>query len=106
MDFDLSSLLIVFDELLPLTDEEQQMYWLKFTRPDGITITLSFSMYEGDTNVIVQCNPAVACASIQITQCTAVRVLEIKRKTLEVIGGNADSFSKRCFISLIRRQYC
>ena len=101
MDFDLSSLLVVFDELLPLTDEEQKIYWLKFTRPDRITITLAFSVYERDANVIVRCNPAVACASIQITQCTAVRVLEIERKTLEVIGGNTDSFSKRCFVSLL-----
>jgi hypothetical protein len=27
MDFDLSSLRVVFDELLPLTDEEQKIYW-------------------------------------------------------------------------------
>jgi hypothetical protein len=44
MDFDLRSLLIVFDELLPLTDEEQKVYWFKFIRPDRITITLAFSV--------------------------------------------------------------
>ena len=30
-----------------------------------------------------------------------MRVLEIEKKSLEVISGNADSLSKRCFISLL-----
>jgi len=101
MDFDLSSLRVVFDELLPLTDEEQKIYWFKFTRSDSITISLVFSVYEGEVHVIVRCNSEVACASIKITQCTAVRVLEIEKKSLEVISGNADSLSKHCFISLL-----
>jgi len=101
MDFDLSSLLVVFDELLPLTDEERKIYWFKFTRPDRITITLAFSVYERDVSVIIRCHSVVVCASIRITQRTAVRVPEIERKTLEVIGGNTDSFSKRYFVSLL-----
>ena len=101
MNFDLSDLLIVFDELLPLTDEEQKNYWFKFTRLDGITVTLVCSVYEEDVNIIVQCSQEVVCASIKITQCTAVRVLEIEKRTLEVISRYGDLPSKRCFISLL-----
>ncbi|MBD2767938.1 hypothetical protein IC235_08525 [Hymenobacter sp. BT664] len=101
INFDLSSLLVVFDELLPLTDEEQKIYWFKFTRPDRITITLVLSIYEEGANVIVRCNPAVTGASIRITQCTAVRVLDVEKKYLEVISETSGSSSKRCFLSLL-----
>ena len=99
--FDLNSLIIIFDESLPLTDEEQKIYWFKFTRSDNITITLAFSVYEREVNVIVRCNPEVACASIKITQCTTIRVLESEKRTLEINSENLDSSSNRCFISLL-----
>ena len=100
MEIDISDMLIIFDELLPLTDEEQKMYWFKFSRPDQITITFIISEFERNVNIIVRCNPSIVCTSIKLTHCRTIRVLEIENKTLEVIGGKED-YNNRCLISLL-----
>lgn len=99
-EFDLADLLSVFDELLPLSDEDRKIYWLRFTRSDGITITLTLSTYEMTVGLIVQCNSQVACSATHLKHCSRVRVLEMERRTLEVLCSESTENVIRCFLSL------
>ena len=98
--FDVADLLSVFDELLPMSDEERGIYWFKSTRSDGISITLSFSAYELSANIIVRCDANVSCSSIEVKDCTLVRVLEPERNCLEIVGGDITSPKMRCLLCI------
>ncbi len=98
MKFDVNELLIIFDELLtPPTDEEQGVYWFRATRGDGLVVTLSFSIYECYVGVLVCNNFDVAVASVNMKKCSQIRILDEKKKSLEIIH---DSSSGRCFLQL------
>jgi hypothetical protein len=98
MKFDITKLLIVFDELLtPPTDEEQGVYWFGATRTDGLIVTLSFSIYERNAGVLVCNNSDVAIARIHMKKCSEVRVLDEEKKSVEIIH---DCFQGRCFLQL------
>ena len=98
MKIDVTQLLIIFDELLiPPTNEEQGLYWFGATRVDGLVITLSLSIYESYVHVLV-CNDAdVAIARMHMGKCSEIRVLDEKKKSLEII---CDDSSRRCFLQL------
>ncbi len=98
--FDVADLLLVFDELLRMSDEERGIYWFKSTRPDGISITLSLSSYEFSANIIVRCNANVVCSSVAIKDCTLVRVLEPQTKCLEIIASDINSPKMRCLLCI------
>ena len=98
MKFDITELLIVFDELLtPPTDEEQGVYWFRATREDGLIVTLSFSIYEHYASVLVCNNSDVAIANVHMEKCSEIRVLDTKKKNLEIIH---DGQPGRCFLQL------
>lgn len=65
MKIDKIQLLIIFDELMPATDEEQGVYWFKTLRPDGLIITFSFSTYEAYVDVIIHNTSKVDIASVR-----------------------------------------
>jgi hypothetical protein len=97
--FDLAELLLAFDEVLPMTDEEKGIYWLRSTRPDSIIIILCFSVYEMSANVIVRCNPQVVCSSVEMARCTSIKVLEAEKRCLEIISEGTAS-NLRCVLCL------
>ena len=81
MRIDITQLLIVFDELLtPPTDEEQGIFWFRSTRFDGLIITLYFSIYEYYVGLLVQNSSNVAISSVNMKQCSEIRVLDEKKK--------------------------
>ncbi len=92
---DLTELLIFFDELLPLTNEEQGIYWFKTQREDGLIITLVCSLYEAHVSVSVD-TIRVTTASLSLKSCSEIRILDQKRKCLEILHENG-----RCFLSLL-----
>ncbi|MDP1609351.1 MAG: hypothetical protein Q8L98_08590 [Chlamydiales bacterium] len=98
MKVDITELLIIFDELLtPPTDEEQGVYWFRVTRADGLIVTLSFSIYECYVGVLVCNHSDVAVASVNMKKCSQIRVLDAKKKSLEIIH---DGQPGRCFLQL------
>ena len=98
MKVDITSLLIVFDELLtPPTDEEQGVYWFGATRDDSLIVTLSLSVYENYVTVLVCNNSDIAIARLNMKNCSEIRVLEEKKKYLEIVH---DGTSSRCFLQL------
>ncbi len=98
MKFDITELLIVFDEILtPPTNEEQGVYWLRATREDGLIVTLSFSIYECYAGILVCNDSDVAIASIHMNKCSEIRILDKKKKNLEIIH---DGQLGRCFLQL------
>jgi hypothetical protein len=97
IQFDLAMLLMVFDELLPVTNEDQKDYWLRKNRTDGVTVTLNFSVYENQAGIIVRNNAAVCPAVVNLSLCREIRVLE--NQCLEILSGK--DARNRCFISLV-----
>jgi hypothetical protein len=97
MKVDITQLLIIFDELLtPPTNEELGLYWFRATRADGLKISLSFSVYEDYIDIIVY-NNEIATADIGMKKCSEIRVLDEKKKSLEITH---DGSSGRCFLQL------
>lgn len=98
MKIEITQIMSIFDELLPLTDEEQGNYWFKGFSNDGLVITLAISIYECKTAISVYSSSSVAIASVHFKNCSEVNVLDEKRKCLEILHSNGKG---RCFISLM-----
>lgn len=96
MKVDIIQLLSIFDELLPLTNEEEGTYWFKTTRNDELIITLAISIYESKIAISIYQNPKTPLTSLHFTNCLEINVLDEKRKFLEVFHENG-----RCFLSLL-----
>jgi len=95
MKVDITQLLILFDELMPSTNESQKYYWFKTTRKDGITIILIIDIREEKLDVIIK-NQSVDISGIGIKNCEKVQVLDEEKKCLEIISKNG-----RLFLSLL-----
>ncbi|MDP1835034.1 MAG: hypothetical protein Q8K75_03805 [Chlamydiales bacterium] len=100
MKINITQLLSVFDELLPLSDEEQAIYWFKFSRKDDLYITLLVSVYENTANISVYNNPNanIAIASFHISNCLSIEVLDEQKKCIEILSGKNEG---RCFVALL-----
>ena len=99
MKTDITSLLIVFDELLKFpTNEELGVYWFEKKRSNGMSITLAFSIYEEYTSVIICDKNENGIATISMKNCSKIRVLDEKRGCLEIVH---DTGKGRCFLSLL-----
>lgn len=96
MKADITKLRLFFDELMPVTNEGQGIYWFKTLRSDGLIITFSFSMHEEYVDIIIHSISKIDIASISLENCTEIRILDEKRKCLEVLHG-----SGRCFLFLL-----
>ena len=97
MLIELTDLLIFFDELLPATNEELQSYWFQSTRLDGISVIFIISIHEERVGVILKAKQISLC-SIHLENCLEIRVLDEKKKCLEVLHKNGFG---RCFLSLL-----
>ena len=98
MKFDITQLLVIFDELLPMTNEEQKIYWFKSFRSDNLYTILALSIYEEKISIsIYNTNSEVAIASMRFRDCMEINVLDEKNKQLEIIHKNTIG---RCFLSL------
>lgn len=97
MKCDITDLLIFFDELMPSTDEEQKVYWLKSKKQDQITIIFIVSVFEESVSIMLENEYDVALASIDIEKCSEVKILDQDKKCLEVLSSNG-----RCFLSLLK----
>ncbi len=102
IEFDLSSLLIVFDELDPkLTDEERQIYWFRLTRSDQIAVTLSFSVFDRKASVSLYPKPGTS-VGIDVNNCVSIKVLSEAGKSLELLcGSSKPKPTLRIFLSLL-----
>jgi len=98
MKIDIEELIVFFDELMPATDKEQGVYWLKTLRSDGLIITFAFSIHEAYVDIIIHNTSKVDIASLSLDNCSEVRVLDEDRKCLEVLHDNGN---RRCFLSLL-----
>lgn len=97
MKADITELLLIFDELMPPTNEELGIYWLKKIREDGLIITFAFSIYESYVDVIIHNKSRIDIASVSLKKCSEIRILDSNSKCLEVIHSNGNG---RCFMSL------
>lgn len=97
MKIDITQLLSIFDELLPLTNEEEGTYWFKTSKNDGLSVTLAVSIYESKIAISVYGNTKEAIASLHFKDCSEINVLDEKRKSLEILHENSNG---RCFLSL------
>lgn len=99
LDFDLPRALLVFDELLSLSEEERKVYWLRYRRKDGIALTLVVSVYDADVTIIVHCDEdRAAISSLHLTNCSTVRFLE--NYTFEIVSRAGARSAYRCFVAL------
>ena|SRR3989338_2965276 len=98
MNIDITQLLAIFDELMISTDEEQGVYWFKTLRPDGLIITFAFSVHEEYVDIIIHNTFKIDIASLSLENCSSIRILDEKRKCLEILHGNGKG---RCFLSLL-----
>ena len=98
MKLDITELLIFFDELMPSTDEEQKVYWFKATRKDQLTIIFIVSVYEESVAVLIENENEINISSVDMYNCSEIRILDQKRKCLEVVHEKGDG---RCFLSLL-----
>ncbi|MDP1609353.1 MAG: hypothetical protein Q8L98_08600 [Chlamydiales bacterium] len=73
------------------------MYWFEATCVDGLVVTLLFSIYECYVSVLIGNNADVAITSVRIKKCSEIRVLDEKKKNLEIIRGGQPG---RCFLQL------
>jgi len=100
MEFDITSLQAEFDNLLPATDEEQQMFWLNSVRDDEIVITLIISRYEQTATLIVRYPTGDITTALSLTDCNSVKVLDgTVSGIIEVICAKP-SLKIRCLLSL------
>ena len=98
MKIDITQLLIVFDEQLPLTNEEQKIYWFKSRRRDVTTIVLGVSVYESSVVLSVYNSSDTLLTSLHLSKCSEIKVLDENRKLLEILHGKEGG---RCFLSLV-----
>lgn len=97
LTFDLESLVAVFGEPTSLSNPEALDYWFTYERSDGATVTLSLSGYERTAAVVVRVTDALAIGPVRIENCDEVKVLEIARRTIELVSREPQA---RCFLSL------
>ncbi len=98
MNADITELLVVFDELMSTTNEEQGVYWFKTSRPDGLIITFAFSIYEKYVDIIIHNTAKIDIASLSLENCSDIKILDQKLKCLEILHDNGRG---RCFLSLL-----
>jgi hypothetical protein len=100
IEFDITELLIIFDELGAATNEELQYYWLNYSRPDEIKITLTLSKWEQNGVISITKDNNICFSRISYKDCNIIKVLDEEKKCLEVLCGEKESPTLRIFISL------
>ena len=106
MKVDLTQIFLIFDNFLPQSNEERAVYWFETKREDGLTVNLFFSIYEERADVTVYAKNDIIAASCRFEKCSEIRVLNEKRKCLEILHTTGNG---RCFLSLLENsilEYC
>jgi hypothetical protein len=98
MDFNITDLLILFDELDNLTNEELGEFWFRSYAVKEFIVTLIIYKHDLNTSVIVKTIDNFEVASVDLINCNKIRVLDFDRKCLEILHN---SETGRCFISLL-----
>ncbi len=99
IDFNLFDLLVVFSELLPITDEELKIYFLRF-KTDGALVDLSFNVYEKSVGVILNGHGEKISTHLEATNCKSIRVLDERKGIIEVLCGENAENNLRCLLIL------
>jgi hypothetical protein len=81
-----NELLGIFGLPTPLSNEESGIYWFEYQRPDGLKISLSFSIYERKAGLIVRLDENRTATSINMIDCSGIRVLDRNRRIIEIKG--------------------
>ncbi|MCB1115407.1 MAG: hypothetical protein KDK71_02960 [Chlamydiia bacterium] len=98
MKVNITELLTIFDKTLtPPTNEEQGEYWFEATLPNNLTVTLTFSIYECYVSILIGSDADVAITSIRMKNCLEIRLLDIAKKSFEIIHNGQPG---RCFLQL------
>jgi len=100
MDANLTDLLIVFDDLLPGTDEDKGVYLFVYRRPDAYEVRLHASLNSGFCAISLYDNKQNCLSDTCVNPCSAIRVLDIDRKCIEVIGGVKGNWIFRGLLNL------
>lgn len=95
--FEIEELRQVFGLPLPLSNPDLLDYWFRYDRRDGGSVLLTLSGYERSVAVIVRGTGGTMSCSLRLARCSSVRVLELERRTLEIVG---DTPPLRCFLAL------
>lgn len=100
MKVDIIQLLSVFDEEMPLTDEDRGHYWFKASCCNDAVLTVGISLYDAIVTISVYAYSDLntAITSFHLTNCKEINVLDLQKKHIEILH----STSSRCFISLCK----
>ncbi len=98
MKIDITTLLTVFDELLPYSKEDRGYYWFRFSRSDGFIVEISVDIYEDQIRIGLD-KDSLVITTIRFDICNEVNVLDEKLKQLEIIQGEKRAY----FFKLIRK---
>lgn len=99
MNFQLTSLLEAFSELLPLTNEELGHYWLRYNRDDGLVVILTMSVYTNTVGVIIK-KGEMAISSLHLSGCNSVDVSQLDFHYTIVIRGSHTNPMSSCVLQL------
>jgi hypothetical protein len=97
LEFELDAMVAVFGEPLERhSHPERGDYWFEYHRPDGVVVRLILGLYDRKVAIGID-RGAAAGTSVHLEKCDRVRVLDAKRRTVEVV---ATEWSLRCFLAL------
>jgi hypothetical protein len=97
IEFDAEALMGVLGLPTHLSDEERGIYWFQYERPDGIVIIIDFARWDRKAGVLVLLDERRVCSSINLSECSSVRVLDETRRIVEL---RSVTYSTRCLVSL------
>jgi len=100
IEANLTDLLIVFDDLLPGTDEDKGVFLFVYRRPDTYEVRVNASLKSGYCAVSLYDAKKNCLSATSINPCRTIRVLDVERKCLEIVGGVSQNWIVRCLINL------
>ena len=95
LEFDVDELSMVFGEPTAASDFDRQYFWFTYEGHPGRSVTLVISKYQRRVGVVVRDGTSALSAGLEMAD--FVRVLEVDRRTLEVVS---EEFKTRFFMSL------
>ena len=101
MEKNIFDLLVVFDDVLPQTpdDEANARFTFISHRSKDFAIYLHISPADMYSNICVKVEGKFI-RLVEFMYCKRIRVLDQKKKCIEIVGGSIDSFDIRCFLQL------
>src|SRR5204863_7913080 len=94
----------VFDEMLSASREDQELGSFSFrdTRADGVGVFLSINRVDERAVVAINARAGVCAASITISRCKALRVIDdaIGHRVLELTWIDAQSHAQKATLEL------